>query len=211
LDGILFFKKNKIKRKILKKNTFLAKNVKFEKIQNTKLLFLIFLYKKYYLYNSTQNEKNLQNKFLKKNTLIINLSQKMYNNKSTIIKDKVLHTFSIGSIIKYFKVKQGKYTRRSLKGVKIFLNFLKNFLKKKIFKKNNTNNIILHINGFDYNLFFLKKNLKNFLITNKNCFFFLLNLKISFTKTKDKKIKAIKKRLKKKILLNFIKSNKIKK
>jgi len=152
------------------------------------------------------------NKTLVKNTIIVNLSQKTYNNKSTIIQNKNLFTFSIGSILKYFKVKQGKYVRRSLKGVKIFLNFLKSFLKKKIFlKNNNINNFILRINGFDYNLFFLKNNIRSFFLSNKVNYFFLLNLKISFTKTKNKKIKAIKKRLKKKIILNFIKSNKIKK
>jgi len=35
----------------------------------------------------------------------------------------------------------------------------------------------------------------------------LYNIKISFTKIKNKKIKAIKKRLKKKIALNFLKKN----
>lgn len=171
----------------------------------------MYLYTKYYTNNEVKNNKNLQTKYLIKDTLIVCISQKTYNNKSTIILKKNLNTFTIGSILKYFKVKQGKYVRRSLKGLKIFLNFLQNFLQKNFFIKNNKfKNYILHVNGFDYNLFYLKKNLKKFFL-NKGNFFFLSNLKISFNKTKDKKIKAIKKRLKKKILLNFIKTNKIKK
>jgi hypothetical protein len=211
LEGILFFKKNKVKKKIFKKNTSLIKGIKINKTRVLRLFYLMYLYKKYYTTNTIKNHKELQIKYLIKDTLVVCISQKIFNNKSTIIVKKNLHTFSIGSILKYFKIKQGKYVRRSLKGLKIFLNFLVSFLKKNFFlKKRNLNNFIFHINGFDYNFFYLKKNLKKFFI-NKHNFFFILNLKISFTKTKDKKIKAIKKRLKKKILLNFIKTNKIKK
>ncbi len=205
LESILFFKKNKIKKRIFKKNTFLIKKIKFKKINNfTKQYGLVELYNK-------KNQLNTNNTNTKK-TLIMNISQKIYNNKATIIQQKNLYTFTIGSILKYFKVNQGKYVRRSLKGVKIFLNFLKNLLKKKFFlNQKNSYNYIIHVNGFDYNLFFLKKNLKNFFFRNKDNMFFITNLKINFNKKKDKKIKAIKKRLKKKIILNFIKSNKIKK
>ncbi len=59
----------------------------------------------------------------------------------------------------------------------------------------------------DYNTVNLKKNIKT--LIKSNCLFNLLiltNLKISFTKKKEKKIKAIKKRLKKKIISNFIKN-----
>ncbi len=211
LGSVIFFKKNKIKKKIFKKNTILIKEVKFEKINKLKLFLLMYFYKKYYYgnLNFTQNNKGEYKQLQLQNTTLLCISQKIYNNKGNIVIKKNLHTFSVGSIIKYFKVKQGKYVRRSLKGVKIFLNFLKNFLKKKFLKNNN--NFILHLNGFDYNSCFLKKTFKNFFLINNKSSYLLVNLKISFTKTKDKKIKSIKKRLKKKIILNFIKSNKIKK
>lgn len=211
MKSILFLKKNRIKKKFFKKNIFLLNNIKFEKVKNLKLNISSNLYKKYCVIGCQKTGRLSQNRILIKDTLIINISQKLFNNKSTIIHTKNLCTFSIGSILKYFKIKQGKYVRRSLKGVKIFLNFLKNFLSKNFLSKNNFKNLILHINGFDYNLFFLKKNLKDFFLKKKGNFFFLLNLKITFTKTKDKKVKAIKKRLRKKILLNFIKIHKIKK
>jgi hypothetical protein len=214
LEGILFFKKNKIKKKFFKKNTFLIKKIKFEKVRKLKLIFFKFLYEKYFI-TKTKNKSAIIAETQKlNNTVVLNISQKIYNNKATIMYIKNLHTFSIGSIIEHFKVKQGKYVRRSLKGVKIFLNFLKNFFIKKFFFERAgvlKKNIVLHIDGFDYNLFFLKKNLKKFFAKNTSFCYQILNLKVSYCKVKDKKIKSIKKRLKKKIILNFIKSNKIKK
>ena len=113
----------------------------------------------------------------------------------------------MGSIIKYFKVKQGKCIRRSLKGSKVFINFLKNLYFKKYFLKKNFT--VFSIIGFDYNLIVLKKSIKGFFLKTQNKFstkggLFLLNIKTSFSKKKEKKIKSIKKRLKKKILVNFL-------
>lgn len=210
MKDILFFRKNKIKRKIFKKNTILINKVKFKKLDKLKICTIIYIYVKYYF--SIINRSNFIDKnYLLKDTFLLNISQNTSNNKSILTQKRNLHTFSIGSILKYFKVKQSKYVRRSLKGLKIFLNFLKNFLKKNFLKKNgNTKNFVLTVNGFDYNMCFLKKNLKGFFY-NKDIFcFFIFNLKISFTKKKDKRIKSIKKRLKKKIILTFTNANKIK-
>ncbi len=199
LLGIPFLKKFKIKKKIFKKNTFLLKNIKFEKNISTKLLPLFFILKKTKYSNVL--EIGLKNNF------ILCLSQKLYNTKTTIFSEKNLNTFSIGSIIKYFKIKQSKYIRRNLKGTKIFLNFIKNIFNKKYFYICKNKNIFLKINGFDYNLHYYKKFYKSFFKGfTKNSVFFLINLKINFNKSKGKKIKAIKKRLKKKILLNFLKN-----
>lgn len=210
MKDILFFRKNKIKRKIFKKNTILINKVKFKKLDKLKICTIIYIYVKYYF--SIINRSNFIDKnYLLKDTFLLNISQNTSNNKSILTQKRNLHTFSIGSILKYFKVKQGKYVRRSLKGLKIFLNFLKNFLKKNFLKKNgNTKNFVLTVNGFDYNMCFLKKNLKGFFYKKDIFCFFIFNLKISFTKKKDKKIKSIKKRLKKKIILTFTKANKIK-
>jgi hypothetical protein len=111
--------------------------------------------------------------------------------------------------MKYFKIKQGKYIRRSIKGSKIFLNFLKNIFDKKYSIKSGMTGVFLNILGVDYTLLSLKKNLKKFLKLNQYglLIYTLYNIKISFTKIKNKKIKAIKKRLKKKIALNFLKKN----
>jgi hypothetical protein len=173
----------------------------------------INIYKKYINISPQAPKNHMCNT---RNT-IVNVSQKLFNPKATItIKNNInVNTFSVGSIIKYFKIKQNKFIRRSLKGAKIFLNFLKSiFFKKYISKDNNvggiSNCILFTINGFDYNLFFYKKNLKNFLNDSKVLnIYFLFNIKISFTKKKDKKVKSIKKRLKKKIMSNFLKSVKM--
>ena len=97
------------------------------------------------------------------------------------------------------------YIRRSTKGLKIFLNFLKNIFEKK-YLNNKADYVVLNISGVDYNLITLKKNLKKILSQKVYLNVYLIyNIKISFTKTKDKKIKSIKKRLKKKILKNYLK------
>lgn len=199
LSGVSSLKKFKIKKKIFKKNTFLLKNIKLEGGISTKLLPLFFVLKKI-------NFNNISERDFKKN-FILCLSQKLYNTKTTIFCGKNLNTFSVGSIIKYFKVKQSKYIRRNLKGTKIFLNFLKNIFFKKYFYSCKNKNFFFKINGFDYNLHYYKKFYKTFYKNlTQNSMYFLINLKINFNKKKDKKIKAIKKRLKKKILLNFLKN-----
>lgn len=136
----------------------------------------------------------------------INLSQKKFNQKGTISFQKTLNTFTIGSIIKYFKIRQGKYIRRSTKGLKIFLNFIKNiFLTKYLNQK--TNMILINIVGVDYNIQLVKKSIKQLLKHKQEFYIYTIyNIKVSFTKTKEKKIKSIKKRLKKKILKNFLKT-----
>lgn len=139
-------------------------------------------------------------------TTTINLSQKKFNQKGTISLQKTLNTFTIGSIIKYFKIRQGKYIRRSIKGLKIFLNFIKNiFLTKYLNQK--TNMILINIVGVDYNIQLVKKSIKQLLKHRQEVYIYTIyNIKVSFTKTKEKKIKSIKKRLKKKILKNFLKT-----
>lgn len=207
LAKITFFSKKKIWRKKFKKNIGL---ILITKLSNINLI----LNKKINIYRKYIGEKSQLTKAhsYDSNSSIINISQRSFNPKATItVKNNFnVNTFSVGSIIKYFKIKQSKYIRRSLKGTKIFLNFLKNVFLKKYSPKPNTyksGHVLFIINGFDYNLFFYKKNLKNFLSDSKLLkFYFLLNLKISFTKTKDKKVKSIKKRLKKKIMANFLKN-----
>jgi hypothetical protein len=194
LKGVTFFKKLKIKKKIFKKNTLLLRKIDFSNFFNkTKIKPMFFLNKfnkNYELTNSTQIDN-----------FYINISQKLHNPKGLINKKKNLYTMSVGSIVKYFNIKDNKYIRRTLKGNKIFLNFLKNILQKKYTFINN--NIILVLNGFDYNMFYYKNFFKNLLKNKKTVFYFLINLKINFNKRKNKKVKSIKKRLKKKILLNF--------
>lgn len=201
MNKIKFFFKNLIVKGKIKKK-------KLHNINNTehslkKVLTKVNLYKKYINYNNVNivKIKNQTN-----SNLIINISQKMSNPKCIINKNKNLNSFSVGSVIKYFKVRQGKYVRRSSHGLKIFLNFLKNIFIKK-YETNSGGFIIISLSGIDYNLVALKKNLK-FFFKNKNAggVYSLINLKVDFTKKKEKKIKSIKKRLKKKIISTFLKS-----
>jgi hypothetical protein len=141
-----------------------------------------------------------------------NINQKKYNTKNTISIKKTINIFSIGSVIKYFNLKQGKSIRRNQKGVKIFLNFLKNILNKKYFLKNYKNiKYIYQINSFDYNLLILKKFLYKIIQQkpdNKYQIFILFKIGVCFTKKKISKKKSIKKRITKSILLNFLKNDK---
>lgn len=208
-NTISFFKKSKIKKKKFKKHTHLIIKIKefgVSKVDYSlkkKVFKRYTLYKKYIILKKTTLCKNLRDK---KATMLVNISQKTFNPKCNIYSNKILNTFSVGSIIKYFKIKQTKSVRRGLKGLKVFLNFLKNSLEKFYLKNNNSKYLIVDISGMDYNLVSLKKNIKSLIKFNGDSLLFLVNLKISFTKKKNKKIKAIKKRLKKKILSNFIKN-----
>jgi hypothetical protein len=206
LGKITFFKKNKIQRKVFRKKTQLIpimvsiflkifKNIKFRfKVKN--LLF-------YKVYKKTQQSK-IQNNIFLENTFVVNICQKKFNLKSTLSKgsNNVLNTFSVGSVIKYFKVIKGKYVRRSSKGTKVFLNFLKNLISKKyiscVNQKNNT--IVVIFNGVNNNIILAQNTIKGFFVKKNINTFILINSRISFTKTKDKRIKAIKKRLKKKLI-----------
>ena len=203
-----FFQKKKIKKNFFKKRHHLIKLLMFEKeLQRGSVLKNIFNYNFYK--NIFIKRNNIENKMYNydNNTPInITLTQKNHNPKAVIFcNNKNMNTFSVGSVVQYFKVKKGKYIRRSSKGLKIFLNFLKNIFYKKYLPKK-TRCLIFNISGFDYNLISCKKNIKYFL--QKGFFsqvYFLHNLRVSFTKRKDKKIKSIKKRLRKKILKNFLK------
>lgn len=140
----------------------------------------------------------------------LTITQKTSNLKATInINGSNASTFTIGTLLRHFKVKQGKFLRRSVKGTKLFLNSLKNVLQKK-YKIISSTFLVIKISGFNYNLMSSKRSIFNTLTSaDSSNFLFLFGIKLSFTKQKEKKRKSIKKRLKKKILLNFLKSNKI--
>ena len=156
-----------------------------------------FLYQKYIHNNGVFIEKKIVlNKF-------INITQKFNNPKCTISDIKTINTFSVGCLLRFFKITQGKFVRRSLKGLRVFLNFLKNIFTEKYSQKKDQT--VLSVVGFDYNLINTKNLLSTFFektIKNKN--FFLLNIKVPFTKVRGKKIKSIKKRFKKKMIKTFL-------
>jgi hypothetical protein len=206
LDKVTFFKKNKIKKSVFKKKHNLINLVSLLSVFRKKMFNNIQhnrLYKKKYK-GEVYTTKN------KKKHYGCLLTQKFNNPKAVIYINKNVNTFSVGSIIKYFKIKHSKYVRRGPRGLKIFLNFLKNVFQKKYIIKS-PQYILYSISGFDYGLIASRRNIKSIF---KNSVlvgevYLLCNLKISFTKKKSKKIKSIKKRLKKKILLNFLKKTNI--
>ncbi len=206
--AVTFFQQKKIKKKFFKKKHHFIELIIFVKtLQNSGVLKNIFNYNIYK--NILIKKQNLKNKiYTYKGNMPVNitLTQKNHNPKAVIIcNNKNVNTFSVGSVVQYFKVKQGKYIRRSSRGLKIFLNFVKNIFYKKYLPKK-IGCLVFSIGGFDYNLISCKKNIKYFLQKGFfNQVYFLHNLKLSFTKKKDKRIKSIKKRLRKKILKNFLK------
>ena len=196
--------KNFIKKKIFKKI--------FKKIIKThfKIFFTkaFFLKKKPFIVNNAYF--NLKLGVLKKINhgvlFFFKINQKNFNTKSTFSNKVTISTFSIGNVLKLFKNLENKFLRRSVRGVKIFLNFLKSFLEKKNIGKKNL--FVFQIYSIDYNLFFLKNFLPKIIHSITNKVFFLLNIGLGFTKRKLKKKKSIKKRLTKSILLNFLKKTK---
>ena len=197
MKKIQFFKKKKIKKIKISKSKFLfVPFLVFAFLKQTKKT---FLYQKHIFKYSGDHfieKKTFFNKF-------ITITQKFNNPKCTISSTKTINTFSVGCLLRFFKLPQGKFVRRSLKGLRVFLNFLKNiFVEKYSQQKDQT---ILNITGFDYNLINTKKTLSSFFEkTIKNNNIFILNVKVPFTKVRSKKIKSIKKRFKKKMVKTFL-------
>jgi len=204
-----FLRRHDIRKRSFKKKKYMYK---YSFIKNLIFIKNLTIKKRSNIYERFKKtfffEKSYENGIinLKKN-LFLSLSQKNKNIKSTILFEQMIKTSSIGSVLKYLNV-QRKSVRRSLLGLRIFINFIKKvFLVFFFEKKSKVSNIIFNINGFNNMLYVVKKKIfLNFFkkVKSKNLLFYILvNLKIDFCKKKNKKIKSIKKRLRKKILINF--------
>ena len=160
-------------------------------------------FKKTHLYNLTFLKKNdysiIHQKTLLNTMSLIAITQKKHNPKAAFVKLKTSFTISLGVCLKYLKTNATKALRRDFKHTKYFLNLL-----KILFFKERRDLIVFSLRGFDYNLLCLRKLLSTFFLKEGLKLFFLFTIKIPFCKTKDKKVKSIKKRLKKKILLDFL-------
>ena len=196
----------KILKKIKKKKLVLFKHPSRQII-----LHAIFKFKKTHQYYNYILQKKFNLNTCKLDTWCtkyITFSCKTGNPKNTISGFKTINTFSIGSIIVYLRVKQGKFIRRNLKGLNIFMNFLQNILRGRFLQKND--NLVFMLDGCDFNTIKLKKNFFNFFLENSfNKNLFLFNINIPFTKVKFKKIKSIKKRIKKKLIKSFLKNHQL--
>lgn len=210
--GYYFLKKHKIRRRLFKKKKFLFLFFNFWRLFFNKKLKVIKrwdIYKNYNIFKYCNINPNLKQKNIveNKNNFILQILHKKRTAKGTLFLNKTITTLSIGSVLKYLKLFFRKKMRRSVSSLNVFLNYLKKVFLKKL-SLNNITNILLNIKGFDNKLFTLRKKIFSNILDNKIIddffIFFFLNLKLSFCKKKDKKIKSIKKRLKKKILINFL-------
>jgi hypothetical protein len=207
ISTITFFQKKKIK----KKNNLVFKITTLSVWYSINIFNNIFNYKLYKKINSGSGAfSSSTNKHQMVVPVNLTITQNKHNPKALVsIHNRNLNTFSVGSVVKYFNIKQSKYVRRSLKGLKIFLNFLRSIFYKKYYLRG-LKYLVFSISGFDYNLISCKKSIKYFIqVEAFKKIYFLYNLKISFTKKKDKRVKSIKKRLRKKILKNFLKKSNI--
>lgn len=194
--------------KKLKKNKTFFENIKF--IQTVETINLCkkndrvkfkraALYGLHYV-NTNKNKLTLvqQKENINKATMV-SITQKKHNPKASFYRLKTTFTITLGVCLKYLKIHTTKALRRDFKYTKYFLN-----LVKVMFFKEKRNLILFSLRGLDYNSLCLKKLISN-LFTGPNIkLFFLFSIKIPFCKIKGKKVKAIKKRLKKKILLDFL-------
>lgn len=162
-------------------------------------------FKKAVLYNLhyiTTNKNKLtlveERKNLNKTTMV-SITQKKHNPKASFYRLKTTFTITLGVCLKYLKIHTNKALRRDFKYTKYFLN-----LVKVMFFKERRSLVLFSLRGLDYSSLCLKKLISNLFARPGLKLFFLFSIKIPFCKTKDKKIKSIKKRLKKKILLDFL-------
>lgn len=148
----------------------------------------------------------LKTTMLKRKNLFVNFTQKRFSCNNNITYQKLLYTYTIGVILRYLRIVRFKHLRKDLKGFKLFFNLIKNIFIKKFLKKKNINYII-HYNSFGYNTNYILKELVSLLNGNnlQRRIFLILTLRLSFNKKREKRIRSIKKRIKKKILSNFLK------
>lgn len=208
-NGMQFLRRHYIRRRAFKKKKYMYRCIF---IQNLIFIKNLTIKKRSNIYERFKKtflfEKSYENDIinLKKN-IFLSLSQKNKNIKSTILFEQIIKTSSIGSVLRYLNV-QKKSVRRSLLGLRIFINFLKKMFLALFFeRKSRINNVIFNLSGFNNMLYVVKKKIfSNFFkkVESKSLLFYILvSLKIDFCKKKNKKIKSIKKRLRKKILINF--------
>ena len=79
-------------------------------------------------YISVDLKKKIKDSQHKKTNDIVLLSLNSKNAKGLFMRKKIINTFSIGATITYLKIKQGKFIRRSLRGLKIFLNLFRDII-----------------------------------------------------------------------------------
>jgi len=195
-----------------KKNLFIYFNF-FRFIYNNKLKgFKRWdIYKNYNMFKYKNTENNLKCDYILDNNrdnFILHILYKNKTAKAVLSFYKIIMTLSIGSVLNFLKLRIKKSLRRSLSGLNVFLNYLKKvFFKNFFFEK--VKNILFSISGFDNRLLMLRKRIYSNILKKDDIssffIFFILNLKVDFCKKKNKKIKSIKKRLRKKILINFLK------
>lgn len=148
--------------------------------------------------------------------LSIVLKQSTPNTRCTLfVANLIKATLSVGFVTKLFtKFNSSKAIRRSEKGTKVFLSFLKNFFKKNFFlffgKKKKNQVILFNLKGINYNLVLNKKIFLSFVRTNPlgiSDTYILFNINKTFTKTKTKRVRSLKKRFRKNFLCFFLKSD----
>ena len=180
------------------------KNIfKYKKLKNLKInLSCVFITKSLITYNFGVFSKNKKLNPLYIGFENLNCPQLnyylFYKNKITSFSGFTkFSSWSIGMVLTILNYTKSKFMRRSGKGYKILINFLK---VPKL-----DNRIIFLFKNINNRFFFLKKKIfKKFFFYK--IYYFLINLGFAFCKIYGKKIKAIKKRLKKKLILNFISS-----
>jgi dipeptide/tripeptide permease len=134
----------------------------------------------------------------------ITVSQRKYNHKATLSTSNTVCTFSTGSTIRCMRIKHDKMNRRSKKGVLIFLNFIKRVFQMKYLQAKSTF-FLFSVVGIDYHIRMNKRFIARLLKFEVSTLVYLLyGTNVSFTRLKNKKVKSIKKRLRKKILKNFL-------
>jgi len=71
--------------------------------------------------------------------------------------------------MKYFKIAKGKYIRRSTKGFKVFLNFLKTVISKKYFTvKPKISYLVLNVRGVNHSIISSRAIIKGLLSSDSN-------------------------------------------
>lgn len=156
-----------------------------------------YLYYINYIFNNNLINANNSSNFEKYNIISINLRSKQFR-LSIITSKNTIYNLSIGRALSTLNLLD-KFTKKSNKGERLFVEYLTNFLLEKTEKLGLNKIAILNILGFkkgyDISESIIKLLSKNFLISN------IVNIfKLPNNYSKLKRIKSIKRRLKKRIV-----------
>lgn len=169
-------------------------------LNNIDLIYIWNWYHLYYvnnLYSKNLISKKNKSTFEKYNLITINIKSKQLRISLISVKNTIFN-LTVGRVLSSLNINT-KSKKKSNKGERLFIEYLENFLKFKIYKFGIKKLAIIKLKGYKKNLN-LNETIYKLFNKNFNIVGFINDFKIPNNFFKFKKIRSIKRRLKKRII-----------